>query len=145
MNPYVIGGMGAAIFVLGLLLKNSYEANGELEAKLERQANETIECTDANATNTETITTLRTQIQELGLLRASEAEDRERVLAERERELLRARARADELEQERESEQEENQDCAALAALDIESYCPATTEQLRVRSRGPGSHEDGDG
>jgi hypothetical protein len=47
MNPYVLGGGVALISILGLMLKGSLERNGELEAKLETQANETLECADA--------------------------------------------------------------------------------------------------
>ena len=99
MNPYVIGG-GLAVFALmGFLLKNSYERNGELEAKLETQANETLECSDANTTNQETITGLETQIAAMIEERRVDTERREQVLVEREQELARAVARADRLEE----------------------------------------------
>lgn len=137
--------VGLIVVVLGWQLRAQIKRNGELESKLDQQAQETREAADANNSNMETIATLEARIEVLVAQRRADAEERERVLAERERELLRARARADELEREREDEQEENQDCAALAALDVESFCPATAEQLRVRSRGPGSHGDTDG
>lgn len=147
MNPKIVACAAVALIVvvLGWQLRSALKRNGELEAKLEQQAQEAREAADANETNQETIRTLEARIAVMVAERAADAEERERVLAERERELLRARARADELEQERENEQEQNQDCAALAALDIEFYCPATVEQLRVRSRGPSSHQDTDG
>jgi chromosome segregation ATPase len=145
MNPYILGGGAALIAILGLMLNSSVKRNGELEAKLEQQALETQECADANQTNDETITKLEASIAKLSDLRRSEAEERERVLAERERELLRARARADQLEEERENEQETNDDCAALTALDVGAFCPATAGQLRERSRGPGGNGDADG
>ena len=145
MNPYVLGGGAAVIAIMGFLLKNSYERNGELEVKLENQAQETQECADANLTNDETITELEARIAALSTLRASEAAEREAMLAEREQELLRARARADELERERENEIESNEDCAALTSLDVGQFCPATAGQLRQRSRGPGGNGDTDG
>ena len=145
MNPYIIGGAAALIAILGLMLNSSVKRNGELEALLETQVLETQECADANQTNDETITKLEASIAKLSALRRSEAEERERVLAERERELLRARARADRLEEERENEQETNDDCAALTALDVGTFCPATARQLRERSRGPGGNGDTDG
>lgn len=145
MNPWVVGGGLAAIAILGLLLKSSYERNGELEAKLETQAAETQECADANATNSTTITELETRIADMIEERRVDTERREQVLVEREQELLRARARADELERERDDEIAENQDCADLTSLNVGLFCPATAGQLRERSRGPGSHGDTDG
>ena len=145
MNPYVIGGGLAVVAVLGFLLKNSYEKNGELEAKLATQANETLECTDANTTNQDTITSLETQIADMIEERRVDTERREQVLVEREAELARARARADQLEQERENEQETNQDCADLTSLSLDFFCPATAHQLRQRSIGAGGDGDPDG
>lgn len=145
MNPWVLGGGAAVIVVLGFLLKGSYERNGELEAKLETQAQETREAADANDTNLETIGRLEARIATMVAQRAADAEKRERLLDEREQELLRARARADELEREREDEQNENQDCADLASLSVELFCPATGQQLRERSRGSSGDGDADG
>ena len=145
MNPYVIGGGLAVVAVLGFLLKNSYEKNGELAAKLATQANETLECTDANTTNQDTITSLETQIADMIEERRVDTERREQVLVEREAELARARARADQLEQERENEQETNQDCADLTSLSLDFFCPATAHQLRQRSIGAGGDGDPDG
>lgn len=142
MNPYIVGGGAAIIVVMGLLLKGSYERNGELEAKLDDQVQETNECVAANETNDETITQLESRIETLSTLRAAEAEERERVLTEREEELARARARADRLEREREDEIATNDDCAALMQLDLDSFCPATAHQLRQRSIGASG--DGD-
>ena len=145
MNPYILGGGAAIIFVMGLLLKNSYERTGELEVKLETQAAETQECADANETTMTTITELTAEIESMVEERRVDTERRERVLVEREQELLRANARAAELERERENEITENEDCAALASLDVSQFCPATAEQLRKRSRGEGGDGDTDG
>lgn len=145
MNPYVIGGMGAAIAILGLLLKGAYEDKGELEAKLKTQAEQTTECADANETNTETITRLETRIATMVEERRVDTARREQVLAERERELNQARARAAELERARDDERESNAECADLLGMDLGSVCPATVDQLRVRTRGPGGQGNGDG
>lgn len=133
------------VLALAWQLRVQLKRNGELEAKLDQQAQEAREAADANETNQETIGTLQARIEAMVAERRADAAERERVLAEREQELLRARARADELEREREDEREQNQDCAALSALDVASFCPATAEQLRVRSRGPGGNGDTDG
>lgn len=140
MNPYILGGGVAIIAIMGLLLKNSYERNGELEAKLETQANETLECTDANDTNQDTITELEAKVADLTALRADEAAARELVLVERSQQLAAALARAAELEQERLEEVFENEDCRDLSELRVDVFCPATAGQLRQRSRGPGSN-----
>lgn len=145
MNPYLIGGAAAVIFILGLLLKGAYEDKGELEAKLKTQADQTVECTDANETNTETITQLEERIAAMVEERRIDTERREQVLAEREQEMQRLQARADELERERENESQTSEDCAALNELRVSNFCPATAEQLRVRSRGPGGNGDTDG
>lgn len=145
MNPYILGGGAAVIVVMGVLLKNSYEANGELEAKLETQAAETLECSDANTTNQETITTLEGRIATMIEERRVDTERREQVLVEREQELLRARARADRLEEERENEINTNPDCADLTSLSLDMFCPDTAHQLRQRSIGAGGDGDTDG
>lgn len=145
MNPYVLGGAVVIIGVMGWQLKSSLERNGELTAKLETQAAETIEAADANDSNMVTIAELRAEITTMIEERRVDSERREQVLVEREQELLRARARADDLEEERRNEIATNQNCAELSALDVGFFCPAIGEQLRERSRGPGSHQDGDG
>ena len=119
MNPYLIGGAAAVIFILGLLLKGAYEDKGELEAKLKTQADQTVECTDANETNTETITQLEERIATMVEERRIDTERREQVLAEREQEMQRLQARADELERERENESQTSEDCAALEGGEI--------------------------
>jgi hypothetical protein len=144
MNPYIVGGMGLLILIMGITLKSSITRNGELEAKLETQAAETLEATDANDSNMETITTLRGRIVTMVEERRVDTERREKILVEREAELVAARTENDTLRGEREDEQEENADCADLASLRVDFFCPATAEQLRQRSRGTGSHEDGD-
>jgi hypothetical protein len=144
MNPYLIGGAVLTIAVMGFLLKGSYERNGELEAKLKTQAEQTLEAANANDSNIVTIRELRTEIETMIEERRVDTERREQVLVEREQELLRARARADDLEREREDEITNNQNCAELAALDVGFFCPTVGEQLRERSRGPGSNQDGD-
>lgn len=145
MNPYVLGGGALVIIVMGVLLKNSYERTGELEAKLETQAAETIEAADANDTCNATVTTLEERIETMVEERRVDTERREQVLVEREQELLRARARADQLEEERQDEIATNQDCADLTSLRVDLFCPATAGQLRERSRGSGGDGDTDG
>lgn len=145
MNPYVLGGGAAIIVIMGILLKNSYERNGELESKLETQANETLECSDANNTNQETITQLEDRIATMVEERRVEAEEREAILVERSQELARALAEADRLREIRDDEQLENQDCADLNQLRVDLFCPATANSLRQRSRGAGSNGDTDG
>lgn len=144
MNPYVLGGGAAIIVVMGLMLKGSLERNGELEAKLETQASETLECTDANTSNVDTIRVLQGRIVAMVDERRVDAAERERILTEREQELLRARAEADRLREIRDDEQIDNEDCADLLALDVERFCPNTADQLRERSRGEGSNGDTD-
>lgn len=145
MNPYILGGGGALICVLSIALWNTLQRTGELEAKLDNQVQETLECADANETNNETVTQLEAQIARLSELRRAEAAERERILTERDQELARARARADELERLRDDEIETNEDCAALTGLRVDAFCPATAGQLRERSRGPGGNGDTDG
>lgn len=130
--------------VLGFLLKNSYERNGELEAKLETQAAETIEAADANATNLETIATLENRIATMIEERRVDTERREQVLVERSQQLAAALIRADRLEEEREDEAETNLDCAAYMALSLDDFCPATALSLRQRSIGAGGDGDAD-
>ena len=145
MNPYVIGGGLAVIAVMGFLLKNSYERNGELEAKLETQAAETIEAADANATNLETITTLENRIATMIEERRVDTERREQVLVERSEQLAAALIRADRLEEERDNEADTNLDCAAYMQLSLDDFCPATAHSLRQRSIGAGGDGDTDG
>lgn len=147
VNTKVIACAVVAVILvtLGWQLKVQLKRVGELEVKLEKQAQETQEAADANETNQETINRLEANIKRMIDLRRVEQEERERVLAERERELLRARARADELERERDEEIRDNDDCAALTSLDVGTFCPATAQQLRQRSRGSGGNGDTDG
>jgi hypothetical protein len=145
MNPYLLGGGVLALAVMGFLLKGAYERNGELEAKLETQAAETLEATSANTTNQETITELEARIAGMIEERRADTERREQVLVEREQELLRARARADRLEEERDNEIETNPDCADLTSLSLDMFCPNTASQLRQRSRSAGGNGDTDG
>ena len=94
MNPYIIGGVALVIGIMGWQLKSSVTRNGELTAKLEVQASETLECTDVNATNQTTITALEDRIMVMIEARRVDTELREQVLVEREQELARAQARA---------------------------------------------------
>lgn len=142
MNPYVLGGGAAIIVVMGFLLKHSYERNGELEAKLETQAAETVEAADANDSNLVTIRELRTDIEGMIEERRADTERREQVLVEREQELLRATARADRLEEERDNEINTNSDCADLTSLSLDMFCPNTASQLRQRSIGAGGDQN---
>lgn len=145
MNPYVIGGVVIVMSIMGWQLKSSVTRNGELEAKLETQVEETQECVDANSSNNSTISTLENQIETMIEERRVDIVRRERVLVEREQELLRANARAAELERERDNEIATNQDCADLTSLDVGRFCPATAGQLRERSRGASGNGDTDG
>lgn len=142
MNPYIIGGVALVIVILGWQLKSSLERNGELTAKLETQAEETLECTDANATNITSIMKLEARINSMIEERRVDTERREQVLDEREQELLRANARADRLEEERNDEIATNEDCADLTALSLDAFCPNTAHQLRQRSIGEGGDRD---
>jgi hypothetical protein len=144
MNPVHIGAGIAALLViiLGGLLKSSYARNGELEASLQTQADQTIECADANSTMKASIIAMQLTIDNMVAKRKADAEERERVLDEREQELAQARARADRLEREREDEQSANPDCADLTSLSLDFFCPATAQQLRQRSIGEGGNGD---
>jgi hypothetical protein len=144
LNQYLAIAGALAIVIMGALLKNSYERNGELEAKLKTQAEQTQEAADANVTNIETITKLKLQIGDMVEQRRVDAEKREQLLMEREADLMRARAEADRLRKLRENEQDENPDCKELARLRVDLFCPATADQLRQRSRGEGGHENRD-
>lgn len=144
MNPYVLGGGVVIIAIMGFLLKGAYERNGELEAKLETQAEQTREAADANDTNMTTITTLEERIETMIEERRVDTVRREEILEKRNADLLRARAEADRLRGEREDEIDSNSNCADLNSLDVSAFCPATAGQLRERSRGPGGNGDTD-
>lgn len=145
MNPYVIGGVAIVIAILGWSLKSSLERNGELTAKLEIQANETLEAADANDSNQITITELEERIIVMIEERRVDTVRREEVLEERAKELLRARARADRLQDERDDEIDTNPDCADLTSLSLDMFCPNTAQQLRDRPISAGSNGDTDG
>lgn len=145
MNPYIVGGMGLLILIMGITLKSSITRNGELEAKLETQAAETLEATDANVSNMITIDTLRDRIVTMVEERRADIVRREQILVQRSADLVEARAEADRLRGEREDEQDENADCKDLAGLRVDFFCPATAQQLRQRSRSQGGDRDGDG
>ena len=145
MNPYLIGGGVAVLSVMGFLLKNSYERNGELEALLDTQVEQTQECVTANLTNDAAITELEVALDAMTAGRAADAAEREAVLVERSQELAAARALADRLERERQDEIDTIPECADLMALSIDAACPATTHQLRQRSIGISGDTDPDG
>jgi len=145
MNPYLIGGGVAVLSVMGFLLKNSYERNGELEALLDTQVDQTQECVTANLTNDAAITELEVALDAMTAGRAADAAEREAVLVERSQELAAARALADRLERERQDEIDTIPECADLMALSIDAACPATTHQLRQRSIGISGDTDPDG
>lgn len=144
MNPYVLGGGVLAIALLGFLLKGAYEENGELTAKLETQAEQTLEAVDANATNQTTIAELTAEINTMVEERRVDTERREQVLEERSEELAAANARADRLEDERDNEIDTNPECADIMALSIDAACPASSHQLRQRSLGISGDTNGD-
>jgi hypothetical protein len=143
MNPYVIGGVALVIAIMGWQLKSSVTRNGELSAKLETQAMETLECTDANSSNVKTITEIREQLVVMVNERRIDAELRETVMDERDQAIARARVAADELQEERDDEINSNPDCADLASLSVGFFCPDTGSQLRQRSSGQGGDQDG--
>jgi len=143
MNPYVIGGVVLVFGVMAWQLKASVTKNGELEAKLETQAQATQTCADANESSVAAIGTLRAEIERIASLRAAEAAERESLLVERDRELTAARNRAAELERERRNEIESNAMCAEVMAIHVDDACPASINQLRQRAFGESSHEDG--
>lgn len=144
MNPYMIGGVAILIAVMGWQLKSSITRNGELEAKLENQVAETLECADANATNLTTVTTLEERISIMIEERRVDTDLREQVLDERDQELMRVRAAADQLQRERDDEISQNPDCADLASLSVDFFCPAIGASLRERSRGADRNGDQD-
>lgn len=144
MNPYITGGMALVILIMGIALKSSITRNGELEAKLEIQAAETLEATDANTSNMITIGTLRERIVIMIEERRVDTVRREEILVERDTELTQARIENDRLRGEREDEVDTNFDCAELQSLSVDFFCPVAGEQLRQRSRGPGSDGNGD-
>ena len=144
MNPYVIGGVGLLIVIMGWQLKSSITRNGELTAKLEVQAGETLECTAANTTNATTITELEERLAVMVVARRIESEQREQVLIERSKELAAAHIRAAELERIRDDEEAQNEDCADFADLSVDMLCPATAHQLRQRSIGEGGNGNPD-
>ena len=143
MNPYVIGGVALVIGIMGWQLKSSVTRNGELSAKLETQATETLECADSNLSNLKTISEIKQQMIVMIDERRIDTERREQILDEREQELIRIRVVADRLREERDDEINENPDCADLASLSVGFFCPATGEQLRDRSSGAGGDQDG--
>lgn len=145
MNPYVIGGGLAAMAVMGFLLKNSYERNGELEVKLQTQADQTLECVSANETNDKAISRLEVALRRMTDGRVADAAEREAVLVRRSVELAEARAEASRLERERQDEINTNTECADIMALSIDAACPAATHQLRQRSIGISGDGDPDG
>ena len=142
MNPYVIGGVALVIAIMGWQLKSSVTRNGELSAKLETQATETLECTAANASTVDTITRLEATITTMVEERRIDTERREQIMDERDQALARAQIVSDELQEERDNEIDENPDCADLASLDVAFFCPTTGQQLRERSSGPGGNGD---
>jgi hypothetical protein len=145
MNPYLVGGVALVIAIMGWQLKSSVTRNGELEAKLETQAVETLECTSANATSVTAINTLETTIATMIEERRVDTVRREEILNERNLELERARAESDRLRDVRDDELDTNPDCAELSALSVDFFCPATGRQLRERSAGASGNGDTDG
>ena len=117
MNPYVIGGVGLLIVIMGWQLKSS---------------------------NTITITDLEGRMSAMVEERRIESEQREQVLIARSKELAAAHIRAAELERIRDDEEAQNEDCADFADLSVDMLCPATAHQLRQRSIGEGGNGNPD-
>lgn len=134
MNPYIIGGGILVVTIMGVLLKSSYERNGELEAELRNANAATEEAADANVTNITTITTLEERIKVMVEERRIDTVRREQVLDEREQQLATAVAEAAKLKEEREEAFNENPDCEDLASLSVEFFCPTVGKQLRERA-----------
>lgn len=134
MNPYVIGGAALIIIILGWQLKSSLKENGELEANL-IVANAAVgEAADANDSNMVTITTLKERITVMVDERRVDTEKREKVLDERDKQLVAAKAEAAKLKKERDEAFNENPDCADLASLSVEFFCPTVGDELLQRS-----------
>ena len=131
---YVLGGMALIIVLLGWQLKSALKENGELEANLFTANAETTEAADANDTNQVTITKLRLTIKTMVDERRVDTELREQVLDERDKELVAARREAAKLKKERDEAFNENPDCADLASLSVEFFCPTAGSELRERS-----------
>ena len=140
MNPYVIGVVALIIVVMGWQLKSSISRNGELEAKLDTQVTETLECVDANKTNLTTVTALESRISVMVEERRVDTARREKVLDERDQELSAAKAEAQKLQDERDDAFNENPDCTDLASLRVDFFCPAVSDELRQRSTSQGSN-----
>lgn len=145
MNPYITGGVALLIILMGWQLKSSVTRNGELKVLLQKQADETQECVDSNATNNTTITALEERIADMIEERRVDAARREQVLVEREADILRWRARAEQLERERDNEIINNEQCMEFTSLDPSRFCPESASQLRLRSRGSSGDGDTDG
>lgn len=137
---YVLGGMALIILVLGWQLKSALKENGELEANLITANAETTEAADANDSNMVTITKLKARITIMVDERRVDTEQRERVLDERDKELVAARREATKLKKERDEAFNENPDCADLASLSVEFFCPAVGSELRDRSASASSN-----
>jgi hypothetical protein len=143
-NPYIIGGVSILVALMAWRLFAAHERIGELEAKLEVQAAETLEATNANDSNQLTIEGLTERIDIMVEQRRVDAEERERILVERDEIVMRLRMESDRLREERQDEIMENTDCAELSALRVSDFCPSTGRQLRLRSGGQGGDRDTD-
>lgn len=141
---FVVGGIGILLIaILGWRLLAAHERIGDLKTKLATQVEATEEAADANDSNIKTINELRAEIDSMIEQRKADAEQREAVIRERERELEAARALARRLQIERDDETETNLQCAEYNKLVMADFCPAAARQLRERSSGTGSDQDG--
>ncbi len=140
MNPYIVGGTAIVILGMGWALKSSYERNGELEQKLKNQVTETEEAVAANESNQQAIRRLESRIETMLEERRLEAERRDQVIRDRDIELQVLLEDNERLRKEREEALNENPDCADLASLSIDYFCPTVGAELRERSRGPSSN-----
>ncbi len=145
IQQYAIGALIGVMIITGAMLKSAWKKNGELKAQLTEAHAQLNEAADVNDHNVETIEMLMETIDNMVALRATEAAENERILAERARELQAAIARANALEQERRDEITENQECRSLAELDVVRFCPAISSQLLWRSRGESGDRSPDG
>lgn len=145
INKYITGGVALLILFLSWQLKASFTENGELTNKLETQTEQTRRCATANGTSLVAIADLRETIKTMVAERKADTERREQVLVQREEELRQARTLASKLQRERQNEINTNAKCKDLLSLDLSGFCPATFDQLRVRSRGGSSDGDGAG
>lgn len=131
---YVIAG------ILGLILLSAHTRIGELETKLDVQAQETREAADANDSNLLTIAKLKAKNRDLIAARKADVERSEQEIILREMAITMARRVAVEERRRRLEMLKSTENCDSYASLVVADACPAIAMELRDRSRGPDSH-----